>query len=722
MKQSKKQDVAIAKLNMAIGDIANQLIKNNIKLPRKNPRYANKLGKKLMRGGGEIDPATIASIKNFLQVNKDTVIQLKNKLILDILELYKYIVELTGRDDVDYEIIANFKNICDKLIDNSKNIYDYTFDTLYSPSKTILKDSKYSKYIIDLANIDNTKYILKLINIYYLIFINNKDKDKDTISFENNTTNLEELFKDTIFINYSKKAQHPKDEFVNQCDTFIRNFKTNSQVYSGNTINNATIALIIPFLEANKNIVILLKNKLILDIYDYMIKCCSNDPDAKNYADIYIKIKNISTTLFDNTKGIYDYNLNKDIYAAKELGEYVNKKIKENDINNTIYILQFINIYYTIFDKNKKITDTDTFGNNTINLDELFKGTLFEYNTDIEKNKKNFVGAYDTFKRRIEGDEKIVVEQEDVRNDKEPIVNRKMYDDLDRKIDDLYKQVDKLFSVIQIYKDDQDQHNILFRDSRKMAEYNILLKKETELKKTINNIYKKYWNTSGLSIDLNKPVEQADIDILNNILNDTKMKEIINLINIVIPDVKVKGSPAVGNNNIISNADKLKSKVLEYYEYDLYTLKFLTVNDKHKTKKIRKDFEEILKTNETYMKLKIEGIAIDEQIKNYYKKNNYKDSYSIVESTQLITRIDKYIAGVENFKPALQKLYDNYIKTVPTSGGNPPAKYKSTGIAVHIMYKKRKYKRTVYVKEMKKTKYCKIDGEYILLSKMKVIA
>lgn len=52
-------------------------------------------------------------------------------------------------------------------------------------------------------------------------------------------------------------------------------------------------------------------------------------------------------------------------------------------------------------------------------------------------------------------------------------------------------------------------------------------------------------------------------------------------------------------------------------------------------------------------------------------------------------------------------------------GGNP--KYKSTGITVRILYKKRKYKRTIYVKDTKKTKYCKIDGEYILLSKMKLI-
>ena len=54
------------------------------------------------------------------------------------------------------------------------------------------------------------------------------------------------------------------------------------------------------------------------------------------------------------------------------------------------------------------------------------------------------------------------------------------------------------------------------------------------------------------------------------------------------------------------------------------------------------------------------------------------------------------------------------------TGGNP-TKYKSTGQVVNIMYKKRKYKRTIFVKEKRKTKYCKINNEYILLSKLNVL-
>jgi hypothetical protein len=390
MKQSKKQDVviaAIAKLNRDISDIANQLIKNNIKIPRKNPRYANKLGKKLMRGGGAIDADTIASIEKFLQDNKDTVIQLKNKLILDILELYKYIVELNGLNYVnDNEIVLTFNNICNKLLDNSKNIYDYTLNT----------------------------------NDLFLRF-EPIDKDKETYS------------------------------------TYLAN------------------------------------------------------------------------------------------------------------INNTIYILQFINIYYTIYDKNKKDAETDTFGNNNTDLEKLLKEALI---------------------------------------------------------------ADK-----SIFKDALIADKSIFKDA--------------------------------LLIEFEKKNLEFD------------------------------------------------KKVLEFKKYDLKDLKFLNKNRNNKPRDtIRNGFEVILKKNVTYNSLKQEEDDINIQLKN---ENPEK-------STQLITRIDKYITKVENFKDELQKLYNDYMGSVSATGGNPPAKYKSTGIAVCILYKKRKYKRTVYVKEMKKTKYCKIDGDYILLSKMKIFA
>jgi len=56
-----------------------------------------------------------------------------------------------------------------------------------------------------------------------------------------------------------------------------------------------------------------------------------------------------------------------------------------------------------------------------------------------------------------------------------------------------------------------------------------------------------------------------------------------------------------------------------------------------------------------------------------------------------------------------------------TKQGGNPSKYKSTGLTVYILYKNIKYKRNIYMKDKRKSKYCKIDGKYILLSKLKVL-
>ena len=73
------------------------------------------------------------------------------------------------------------------------------------------------------------------------------------------------------------------------------------------------------------------------------------------------------------------------------------------------------------------------------------------------------------------------------------------------------------------------------------------------------------------------------------------------------------------------------------------------------------------------------------------------------------------------------KIHDLYNKMDIDSrrqddiSGGAPTKYKSTGQVVYIVYKNKKYKRTIYTKEKGKTKYCKMNNEYILLSKCKII-
>jgi len=99
------------------------------------------------------------------------------------------------------------------------------------------------------------------------------------------------------------------------------------------------------------------------------------------------------------------------------------------------------------------------------------------------------------------------------------------------------------------------------------------------------------------------------------------------------------------------------------------------------------------------------------------------------ESENLLSKSDKLLLEsekllLENLKflnDLTQTLKEIEIEIEKEQKGGKPAKYKSTGITVFILYKNKKYNRTIYVKDKGKTKYCKINNEYILLSKLKVI-
>jgi hypothetical protein len=69
-------------------------------------------------------------------------------------------------------------------------------------------------------------------------------------------------------------------------------------------------------------------------------------------------------------------------------------------------------------------------------------------------------------------------------------------------------------------------------------------------------------------------------------------------------------------------------------------------------------------------------------------------------------------------------LVDNmdYVEYLRESmGGKLTTKYISTGDFVYILYEKKKIKRCVYTKAKGRGKYCKIKGDYILVSKLKVV-
>jgi hypothetical protein len=110
--------------------------------------------------------------------------------------------------------------------------------------------------------------------------------------------------------------------------------------------------------------------------------------------------------------------------------------------------------------------------------------------------------------------------------------------------------------------------------------------------------------------------------------------------------------------------------------------------------------------------------------KKYYSSNLHNVNEQNI--TNLTDELNKKMREIVKF---LNVLYTNYSMIIDDKigekvyilRGGTLVKYKSTGQAVYILYKKRKCKKTIYVKEKKNTKYCKINNEYILLSKLNII-
>jgi hypothetical protein len=102
--------------------------------------------------------------------------------------------------------------------------------------------------------------------------------------------------------------------------------------------------------------------------------------------------------------------------------------------------------------------------------------------------------------------------------------------------------------------------------------------------------------------------------------------------------------------------------------------------------------------------------------KNKYKSVSESELKSVSES-----ELKLILSNNLNYLSDLNQLLNNLKEPPSDKSGGKPVKYKSTGITVFILYKNKKYNRTIYVKDKGKTKYCKIKNEYILLSKLKVI-
>lgn len=112
--------------------------------------------------------------------------------------------------------------------------------------------------------------------------------------------------------------------------------------------------------------------------------------------------------------------------------------------------------------------------------------------------------------------------------------------------------------------------------------------------------------------------------------------------------------------------------------------------------------------------------ALIENIKALIENFNKVKAKSVPDTLEKLKTLETINSEMTKSLLDLNHLFNQIKEQHPIEGGKP-TKYKSTGITVFILYKNKKYNRTIYIKEKGKTKYCKIKNEYILLSKLKVI-
>lgn len=151
-------------------------------------------------------------------------------------------------------------------------------------------------------------------------------------------------------------------------------------------------------------------------------------------------------------------------------------------------------------------------------------------------------------------------------------------------------------------------------------------------------------------------------------------------------------------------------------------------------KNLSTDITQMKRTKDDHTELKIKA---ENLIKEFNK--NPRDNLERIKKEanaklpKANKRLDLLKQNINNNMIQLRKS-DIYIKNLLSDSHMPPpeeqpqqpgggklAKYKSTRDEVYILYKKRRYKKTVYVKENTKTKYCKINNKFYMLSKLKVI-
>lgn len=466
------------------------------------------------------------------------------------------------------------------------------------------------------------------------------------------------------------------------------------------------------YLDKSKVKVNFLKVRLI----DLLLR---NMYDATEQPQFSVDHKNVLTVynLFNDQekKGLYSYDL-KDF-------EY-NTKSKYKEINDIVYKLKFINIIYLILQNNSSQGETlKEYKEHTFKYKDKF--TELRINSRIVKMEE-FKRVYPSWREKnpLSNQERSLAKRDE---NTSPVLNLEQQPETD-----IVSDTNEFNRIRNILQEFIRIYNYLIPKNYKLKEQNgdkfEQLQYETKLTMLLTPAFGKdrrwfdKWDKENDKGDITNNMSNILTSINDIIINLNDKKKIGDTTYINVQLTKLNIFIIEAKSYIKAEKyEEVKRDIIKKNKEDYIKVKYLIINfveTYNKTFTADTISQEENETTITELKYKI---SIQGRDSKYTKPINYINEK--IKALQIIKDKPTEVKG-KDFQDALKNLEGSITSAKDRlflSGGNPPTKYKSTGITVYILYEKKKYKRTVYTKDNRKTKYCKINNKYILLSKLNVI-
>ena len=430
---------------------------------------------------------------------------------------------------------------------------------------------------------------------------------------------------------------------------------------------------------------------------------------SKQTAKLKIAIGKIAAQLVKNhpklVKGggssdITELIFSKNLMKGGEIGEKLRADIVEflknfapkvNELKHNLLIKVIQKFIDSEVGSKYAVTDKSVL---IVNLHNEFKKGVYEFKADYKGDFEDLEDIYDDFiildivknfyiLSRIKYDDIKEINSSDFKELSAEIIealNNYKHSNTKEKIMEDKNEIKRL---LEVYK---SAGTAVVEDGAVVVKDEVVVEDVTETKKLL---YEKLLNdvvAAGENNDIVEKINKSDDFVFNN---DSDPKIILK---------EGKGELDETKTNALEKLNKLYTKLEEKFNKIKTNIGGLDGNsDLAKLQGLEKLIEEF---NELYR----------EKYSHYGVLNITK---------QVIAPIEDRVREIGDDSQEVPAFGD--VPEDKKTGGGNPTKYKSTGQVVNIMYKKRKYKRTIFVKEKRKTKYCKINNEYILLSKLNVL-